>query len=840
MAQDGEIRQHPNGGTYRRENGAWVLQGGGAPAQPQSMTIGTPDPSIPLDMEYKRGQIAAQGRTAATAPYDARRAAADADKAEAEAAKAKLALKDAGDPLVAQAQQQLSQDEVLSAIAMARQEIGKGWATGLPGQALSYVGGTNARDLSGSISTIASALTLDKLKALKDASPTGASGLGSLTEKEGALLRDSVASLDQAQSTDKLLDGLAKVDRHYRRIRALVAGQNPDDEKVAQQYGLMPNPPTNGGASGPGGGNTPPPDWSLLGSNGPAPTGSPTAEGKMVSDPALRGVNARVAAMIRDGQNAGQVRSYLDSVQPGLGGRTKGIEAWVTHHGQHPTANIAVDVERSWQPSSGTSRILGEAGMSAPGAFVINAADALTAGTMDNWTGDPAMTRAAMGGVADAHPVAATLGGFAGNIAGTAGTGMALGALGKGGKLLSNPVVADALYGSAYGAGSADEGSRVMGGLTGGTLNVIGSKLGEKAFSAAGSVASGVTDDAVQYLHNQGVRMTPGQMLGGTAKRAEDRLSGFGGLGDRITALRSRGIDDFNLATGKQAYERIGFTPKTVGEVGTEAASNAISGAYDDALGGVTSYADQPFMAGLAGVKANGQKIPGELAGEIDNTLNARVAPFIDPQSGEITGKNFQAIQRGVRQDMGDLSTKSRYDLYRDEAAKIEDLLRGLVDRQNPGVVGKLDDANSAYRGHKILEDAVIAARNTGGRYTPAQLGNSVITNTKKFGGKAQAASTERPFFDIQRHGQDVLPSKIPDSGTAGRAREGGFTSRLLGAAGDMAKAPLYSDALEPIIRAGLLDRPDEMIALGKKMKEYSRVGGIFGGAGMLQYVGGQ
>ena len=94
---------------------------------------------------------------------------------------------------------------------------------------------------------------------------------------------------------------------------------------------------------------------------------------------------------------------------------------------------------------------------------------------------------------------------------------------------------------------------------------------------------------------------------------------------------------------------------------------------------------------------------------------------------------------------------------------------------------------------------------NTEGVFTPAQLGMASRQNAKKFGGNY--ASPSRPFFDLQRAGQQVLPSKIPDSGTAGRQAAG---DGIVGAAQSFARnlrAPIYSDAVLDVLNTIALDR---------------------------------
>lgn len=801
-------------------------------ARPIMLSPGDPNAQRKSELDIQGKQIGVQ-TDAATAPYAGPQAAADleARRIANEKARRELEAQQQAAPKPEQQKRQLdlSNDEIMAAIQRAKNDLQVDRSAGYWARLPEMLQPQAAINLGGSLNTIASRLTLDKLSELKSASATGASGLGALSEREGALLRDSVAALGQTQDPQRLLENLNEVENHYRNMMILSNGEDFRDPAVAERYGIVNVPP----------GQEETPDWSLAGTGG-GDGGQLTSEGKWQDDPALRGVNSRVSQMIKSGASAGQVRAYLDSVQPGLGARTQNIEDWVRFSNQHPQAKINVDVERAWVPTTGLTRAAGEIGMTAPGQFAISAANALTAGTLDNLTDSPAATRAAMAANAADNPTADFLGGLAGNVVGTAGVGKALGMFGRGAQWARTPALADLVYGGAYGAGSADEGSRLTGALTGAAENYLGAKAGQKVGSAFGSSLTGVTDPAVQYLNRMGVRMTPGQMAGGRLKSMEDRWTGNAGLGDRINDLRRRSITDWNEALYRDAYAPVGYTPTATGEAGVTAGRGAVSDFYNRTLDPVSVSVDEPFMAGISRVKQAGANIPGELAGEIDNTLKTRVGPFIDPQTSQITGRNYQAIRQGVQGDMSDFSGVPRYDLYRDQAGNILDELDDLFRRQSPGTTEALGKANEAWRNNSILEDAVIAARNNDGIIMPSQLGNAVVSNAKKYGGKGLAASEDRPFFELQRAGQNVLPSKVPDSGTAGRAREGSPLSKAAGMAVDAVRSPLYSETLEPLFRAGLLERPQFMIDAGEKVKKYSRLPGMFGGGLALQYLGSQ
>lgn len=86
--------------------------------------------------------------------------------------------------------------------------------TGAIGGALSNIGGTAARDLSGLLDTVKANAGFDTLAKMRAASPTGGA-LGSITEKELALLQATIGNLEQSQTADQLKDNLRRVKNTY-------------------------------------------------------------------------------------------------------------------------------------------------------------------------------------------------------------------------------------------------------------------------------------------------------------------------------------------------------------------------------------------------------------------------------------------------------------------------------------------------------------------------------------------------------------------------------------------------------------------------------------------------
>lgn len=128
-------------------------------------------------------------------------------------------------------------------------EPGRGvsWDTGFTGSVLSMLPGTDARNLQAELDTIGSGSMLQTMQALKAASPTGATGMGALSDSEGKLLRESLGSLDTWQSPEQLRRNLLNIKAVYTDM--LVSwGYTPE-----QATSLFAQPKQGGTPAGNGG-----------------------------------------------------------------------------------------------------------------------------------------------------------------------------------------------------------------------------------------------------------------------------------------------------------------------------------------------------------------------------------------------------------------------------------------------------------------------------------------------------------------------------------------------------------------------------------------------------------
>jgi hypothetical protein len=89
--------------------------------------------------------------------------------------------------------------------------------TGGTGSLLASVPGTQAHDVNKLLETVKSNSGFQELAKMRAASPTGAA-LGSVTERELALLQSTIGNLEQSQSSDQLKDNLRRVKNTYMDI----------------------------------------------------------------------------------------------------------------------------------------------------------------------------------------------------------------------------------------------------------------------------------------------------------------------------------------------------------------------------------------------------------------------------------------------------------------------------------------------------------------------------------------------------------------------------------------------------------------------------------------------
>jgi hypothetical protein len=379
-----------------------------------------------------------------------------------------------------------------------------------------------------------------------------------------------------------------------------------------------------------------------------------------------------------------------------------------------------------------------------------------------------------------------------GELAATAPLAFVGGAPAAGGRLI--PALARAAAtGAAYGAGGA-----ALTPVTDPNASFEDAKLGQVATGAIGGAVAGPVAEAlgrgvsriispnvrpeVRALLDQGVTPTPGQIIGPTTAKLEQRMESLPFVGGGITGARTRAVEDLNVAALNRPLKAIGETPITSagfaqdgirGSIGK--VEDAISDKYDvllpklrlditPTLGMKLNAVEQDAMQNLPQPQAD------LFARVIQNTFGTNL------NGGALAGRDFKTMESALSRQIRIASTHP--DSYVREMAdylkQFQQALREGLAASNPAHARELSALNKAWANFTVLQRAAAKVTDENAPMTVAGLQSAVKANnaTVRKGGFARGNALMQ---DLTDPAVAVLGNKVPDSGTAGRG--------LLGAA---------------------------------------------------------
>jgi hypothetical protein len=301
------------------------------------------------------------------------------------------------------------------------------------------------------------------------------------------------------------------------------------------------------------------------------------------------------------------------------------------------------------------------------------------------------------------------------------------------------------------------------------------------AAHAIGRVLSPQTDELVKALMDKGVTPTPGQILGGAAKTAEEKMTSLPVFGDAIVGAQRRSIGDLNKAVYEDVLKPIGESaPSSIGRDAIKTVGNKISDAYDNVLSQVSFLPDQKFSQDISNILQTGQGLPQREADALRDIVKEKVVKQIGPQ-GPINGNAFKEIESSVGGEAARFSKSS--DAFQqklgDALSSVVEALRDGLARTNQGVkvnvngtavdaADRLQNLNESWARLVRLERAGGSAGATDGVFTPSQL-SSAVKGADNSVRKRAFSRGDALMQDLSDAGRGVLGDKYPDSGTAGR-----------------------------------------------------------------------
>lgn len=318
-------------------------------------------------------------------------------------------------------------------------------------------------------------------------------------------------------------------------------------------------------------------------------------------------------------------------------------------------------------------------------------------------------------------------------------------------------------------------------------MGSVGGKLGSSVVKGVGHAISGVTDPMVQLLASKGVPLTVGQMAGGLAHNLEDKLTSVPLVGDMIRNAQREGLAGVQKAAYNDTLGKIGDQLPDGIALGHDAynyTKKSLGDAYDAVLQPLTVQKDAPFNQAITAAKAAIKKIgdPSTATSAL-GALKSAVETRFD-KTGQMTGEALKAAQSELGKHINalgmDASPTAAWSGNAADALKgVKTAVEDLVSRTSPMAGEALSKVNSAYSLFKPLEAATKSAAVDGreGQFTLNQLSRGVAKGKSA----STLASGNAPHQDLANAARAVLPSTIPDSGTAGRTAATMLAGALLG-----------------------------------------------------------
>ena len=338
------------------------------------------------------------------------------------------------------------------------------------------------------------------------------------------------------------------------------------------------------------------------------------------------------------------------------------------------------------------------------------------------------------------------------------------------------------------------------------------------AGSVAGRVVGPWMNQAARYLHDRGVQLTPGQVIGPGVSRMEEGLNSVPFLGNMLRRRRAEGTDTFNRAAWTETLDQLPgpATGKTLApdiDMGHEAAAEVkdmFRRHYGAAVPRLRAEADAPLTNEIARLSG---RLPQSVRPQFAEAYRRHVTANMDATTGRFSGRAIQDSLQGLRKEAQNLRTV-RGNAYDVDLADALDGVRNAMEAsaQRYSTVrnwNAFQRVNRAYRSYVPLRDAGsrlgteggLAAAETpgaGGVFRPAQVLSAVRAADKSVA-KNMYGLGDTPMQELAQTGKNVMGEQLRDSGTAERLAIGallggaGYSAPVAGLPAAVAALGLYS-----------------------------------------------
>lgn len=681
-------------------------------------------------------------------------------------------------------------------------------------------GGGPTNDIDSLLNQIGSNTAFDRLQAMRDASPTGGA-LGQVSEIELQLLRDSIAPLGTDQSQEQFVQSMNDVIDRYSTIR--------DRLPTAEQWRSAVNAHRDNGGEGA-------PIWTpqlaeqfparadtsgnreygqslnRLGENANVNEDRSVVFNLLGQDTGPQDnsdqIRRYVSGMMTAGASPGEIQQNVRSI---FNVEISPTDPGLAHYGR-TGENPGISVDAVEQPTGASVGPIGTGAISAVDALTLNTGSAIASQTNPDAYAGLQQARAD-------NPGAAFVGDTTGYIASGIAGGSAASALAP--RLASSRLAgygANAAEGAIVGQNTAgDPFTGAGGGILG---RFIGGRIAAPNRDAARTDALAMND--------VGIRMTPGQIMGGTARRFEDAVSGVPVLNAQLIARQHEGLGDFNRAVVNEALAPIGQRFGRDVMAGNDLMARAQT-ASNDAFGVLDNFSavpDRQLAERLTDIRNRVGQMPEEYSRNFSALWDDDIGFLVQNahRNGPISGREMQSIRQTLNGELNRVTGPNMTPVerrYADALREARDEVQNWVGRADPDVAQGYNSANQAWENMQAVNRGASASVQDG-PFTPAQYLRGIRSQD---GRAAFAAGTGRQASGqrLAQQAQEVLPNTVPNSGTTERA----VATAMLG--GSAAGAPVLGPMTAlPLAGAAALSSPArtafQRTVLGTPGKEYGPV----------------
>jgi DNA-binding ferritin-like protein (Dps family) len=375
-------------------------------------------------------------------------------------------------------------------------------------------------------------------------------------------------------------------------------------------------------------------------------------------------------------------------------------------------------------------------------------------------------------------------------------------------------------------------------------LGGIGGKVGQEVVERAGRVLSPLLSAAEQRMKDLGIKLTPGQALGGRFKSLEEFAQNLPIIGKDIEEARAKTLFNFNKSIINKALGKVDtqLPEDVIGHDAMDFATTVVSQKYDDLLSKMSFQLDMPTYGKiLSGYKSKG--LSEDQLAKVTASINDLVYSRL-PKGQPVTGTQIKVIESDLRDEaLGYLNSQSMAE--KKVGMVLMDSLNTFKEslyKQNRELYPQLKKIDDAFADISVMRTAAANSAAESGVFTPKQLSTAVrqsdLTRGKRKFAVGKARLQKEADAALEVIGNDpraTLEGRVAAQAAGGLAAITDLPTTIGAAAA--VKGGIYSPAGIAAINAAMMRRPEWMQKAGQAVQRAAPVAGaLMGGPVASQY----